>query len=171
MASKTPDRRKTLLILPQSQKRIIARASLVPAAALILLGAAVAFHCIRVVTEAANNDIDLPGLRLLLPSILGFVFAMAGLLFYQAIHFSNHIGGPAYRIMRTMAQLRCGEKQRPIKLREGDYLVEVADELNRLMEWLESNGLAEPVDAGDSEQDPEAACEVSDLNGTAVETH
>ena len=137
MTNNTNDRRQTLVVLPEMQRRMIVKSTLVPAVALVLLGGAVAFHCIKIIDAAAADGVDLPGLRLLLPSILAFTAAMAGFLIRQATMFSNKVGGPAYRIARTMAEMRqSGQLPAPIKLRDNDYLTELADEFNEVVTWI-----------------------------------
>jgi hypothetical protein len=150
MTQMPADRRKQLLILPAMQKRIIRRAAVIPSIALLALGTAVAVHCMRVIGEAYEHGVDLPGMRFLLPAILAFVIAMAGLLLHQAVHFSNKIGGPAYRLILSMRQFRAGELPGKVKLRGGDYLTEVADELNDLLDWIRAqHGNPEPAPAPD----------------------
>ena len=159
MTAKSPDRRKTLVILPDMQKRIMRKATLLPAAALVLLGFAMTWHCVSLIGEARANGVDLPGLRLLLPSVLGFVVAIAGLMFRQALHFSNKLGGPAYRIAKHLREIRQSDGELPgeLKLRKGDYLGELRDEVNLFVHWMRTR--EEPAarpEQVDAELEPES---------------
>lgn len=138
MTSSYRNRRKILVILPEMQKKIVRRSMALPFAALVLLGFAVTWHCVSILSEATQHNVDLPGLRLLLPSILGFVVAMAGLMFRQAMHFSNKLGGPAYRIAKHLREIRESDGELPgdLKLRKGDYLEELRDEVNMFVGWM-----------------------------------
>jgi methyl-accepting chemotaxis protein len=73
-----------------------------------------------------------------------FVVATGALAVIQAVRYSNRVIGPAMRIKRTLLQIRAGDLGTPIKLRKGDALTDVADELNRLMEHLRRSTPAAP---------------------------
>ena len=53
--------------------------------------------------------------------------------------------------------MRTGEWDFRVRLRRGDYLGEIADELNELLEWLESNPPAGPGSSRDQDARPVAS--------------
>jgi hypothetical protein len=68
------------------------------------------------------------------------VFASAALLpfvFYSAIRFSNRFVGPMLRFRRVLKQLAHGEPTSRITLRKGDFWLDVADDINMLVEQLQ----------------------------------
>jgi hypothetical protein len=60
---------------------------------------------------------------------------------WDAIRFSHRLIGPLVRFRRTMHQIAQGEPVPPIKLREGDYLVDLRDDFNLMMEALQRRGV------------------------------
>ena len=52
---------------------------------------------------------------------------------------SHRIAGPAYRISSSIKQLRQGDVGFNVRLRPDDYLTDVADELNLLLDSLNEN--------------------------------
>lgn len=129
------DARRTLIVNESLQKRIILAVTLFPTLALSIAALIVAIFCRRLLGEAGYADVELPSLVPLFLSVLGFVVACCIVVLHQALRFSHRIAGPALRIVRSMSQLRRGEPVGPIKLRDGDFLVEIADEFNDLLTW------------------------------------
>lgn len=72
---------------------------------------------------------------------------------WDAIRFSHRIVGPLVRFRRTMQEIANGDTVRPIKLREGDYLDDLRDEFNQMLEALQRRGVAvlKPTDPGQDE--------------------
>jgi nitrogen fixation/metabolism regulation signal transduction histidine kinase len=67
---------------------------------------------------------------------------------WDAIHFSHRLVGPLVRFRRTIQAIGAGEAVRPIKLREGDYLTELRDDFNQMLDHLQKQGVPvlKPVD-------------------------
>ncbi len=53
------------------------------------------------------------------------------------IFFLHRVAGPVYRFRKIFSRLSQGDIPPPIKLREGDFFHETADEINELMKRLE----------------------------------
>jgi hypothetical protein len=69
------------------------------------------------------------------------VFASVALLpfvIYTAIRFSNRFVGPMLRFRRVLKQLANGEPTSKITLRRDDFWLDVADDVNELIEKLQS---------------------------------
>jgi methyl-accepting chemotaxis protein len=60
---------------------------------------------------------------------------------WDTIRFSHRLVGPLARFRKTMQAIAEGEAVRPLKLREGDYLTEVRDDFNRMLEELQKRGV------------------------------
>jgi len=60
---------------------------------------------------------------------------------WDAIRFSHRLVGPLVRFRRTMQEVAQGEPVRPIKLREGDYLLDLRDDFNEMLEALQRRGI------------------------------
>jgi len=52
------------------------------------------------------------------------------------IFFLHRIAGPVYRFRRTLQQVSKGEVPEEVRLREGDFFVETAEDLNHLLQFL-----------------------------------
>ncbi len=59
---------------------------------------------------------------------------------FYGVFFLHRVAGPVYRFRRVFMRLNDGEISNPIKLREGDFFLETAEEINRLMERMKSEG-------------------------------
>jgi sensor histidine kinase YesM len=75
---------------------------------------------------------------------------------WDSIRFSHRLVGPLVRFRKTIQELAAGEPVRPIKLRDGDYLIEMRDEFNKMLEELQKRGtpVLKPTDPT---QDQDAA--------------
>jgi len=60
---------------------------------------------------------------------------------WDAVRFSHRLVGPLVRFRRTMQDVARGEPVRLIKLREGDYLTDLRDDVNEMLEALQRRGL------------------------------
>ena len=67
--------------------------------------------------------------------ILAVTMVIAGIF---AIFFLHRVAGPVYRFRQSLLRLNQGEYPPTIRLREGDFFGETAEEINKLMEkWRE----------------------------------
>ncbi len=75
---------------------------------------------------------------------------------WDTIRFSHRLVGPLIRFRQAMRELAAGGQVRPIKLREDDYLVEMRDEFNAMLDELQKRGVPvlKPIDP-DQDQDDE----------------
>src|SRR6516225_7944776 len=66
---------------------------------------------------------------------------------WDTIHFSHRLVGPLVRFRKTMQAIADGESVRPIKLRDGDYLTELRDDFNKMLDELQRRGVEVIKDA------------------------
>jgi sensor histidine kinase YesM len=60
---------------------------------------------------------------------------------WDSIRFTHKLVGPLVRFRNTMQDVAAGEPVHPIKLREGDYLTEMRDDFNVMLEELQKRGV------------------------------
>lgn len=68
---------------------------------------------------------------------------LALVFIYDSIRFVHRIVGPAYRFQQTLRSVLDGQEVRLIKLREGDYLTELKDDMNEMLVLLHERGVIE----------------------------
>jgi hypothetical protein len=66
----------------------------------------------------------------------------------DAVRFAHRLVGPLYRFRKTMQAVTAREPVRLIKLREGDYLLEMRDDLNAMLTYLQQRGVVTLVEPG-----------------------
>lgn len=73
---------------------------------------------------------------------------------WDAIRFSHRLVGPLVRFRKTMQTIAEGEAVRPIKLRDGDYLTDLRDDFNKMLEELQKKGVPvlKPADPTNDER-------------------
>lgn len=59
----------------------------------------------------------------------------------DAVRFSNRLVGPLARFRGTIQKVTVGEPVRKIRLRKDDFLHDMADDVNALLETLDARGL------------------------------
>ena len=136
MAMKRKNRRHTLIVNNELQKRIILVVALWPTVAMVLAAAGVGILGRGVLEEAANGLSELPSLGLLITWIYAFVAIFAILVIRQATMFSHRVAGPSLRITASMRRIREGDIGFRVKLRKSDLNSEIAEELNLLLDWM-----------------------------------
>jgi hypothetical protein len=72
-------------------------------------------------------------------STLILVF-LGALFIYDAIQFAHRIVGPIHRFRKTIQAATEGDEVALVRLRKGDYLTEMQDDLNELLTVLEEKG-------------------------------
>jgi nitrogen fixation/metabolism regulation signal transduction histidine kinase len=60
---------------------------------------------------------------------------------WDAIRFTHRLVGPMTRFRQTIQDVAHGTPVRPIKLRPDDYLTDLRDDFNRMLESLQRRGL------------------------------
>src|SRR5438128_1085377 len=70
------------------------------------------------------------------PALIVFA-AVFPVLAWDAVKFSHRLVGPLYRVRQTVRAVTEGEPVRLIKLRKDDFLTELRDEFNEMLEALQ----------------------------------
>lgn len=126
-----------------------------------------------------NDSLALQGANLklfgingfLLLGLLAFVIVVISLILcvYSILH-THRMVGSSYRIKLVLQALRKGDTSQKANLRDGDYFLDVADELNRLIDDVKGRAEAQKQaleeaqraamgegEEAESDSDPEAA--------------
>ena len=73
----------------------------------------------------------------LMVRVILILFATLFVLTFFGIFFLHRIAGPVYRFHHVLLRINDGEIPAPIHLREGDFFIEMASEINRLVKRLQ----------------------------------
>jgi hypothetical protein len=87
------------------------------------------------------------------PMLLCFV-VLVPFIAWDAVRFAHRLVGPLIRFRKTMKAVTAGEPVRPIRLRQGDYLVEFQDDFNAMLSALQQRGLVPTEEQEVRELDP-----------------
>ncbi|MCB9890823.1 MAG: hypothetical protein H6832_02325 [Planctomycetes bacterium] len=136
MSQSLPNRRKRLVVNKPVQRRIIVGVTIIPMVALVGATISVAVLTGRVLDEARTAEQSLPTLGPLFVSLFLFIVAAGATVVISALRYSNRIAGPMYRLCKSMREIRDGDVSFTVKLRKGDELTEIADELNAMIAWI-----------------------------------
>ena len=170
MKRKTPNRRKTLVVNKEIQDRIVLKVSLFPMLALLVGAFAVMILSTQIKAEAAEAAAYLPSTGLFLFSVVGFVAVFGIILIRQAKIFSNQIAGPIYRICKSLQEVRAGNTDLRIQLREGDFNTEIADEINLLLDWMAAKDKGETTSASTTNELVDSAPSLSPQDAEKAST-
>ncbi len=106
----------------------------------------------RLLQEGPGNILDQYGrfLQDYYPPLL-LLIALLPIAAWDAIKFIHRFVGPLVRIRHAIEDLTAGRPTHPVKFRDGDYLLELRDEFNAMLESLQRRGVpvlkpAEPVE-------------------------
>ncbi|MCB9883372.1 MAG: hypothetical protein H6832_13290 [Planctomycetes bacterium] len=143
MNDSAKNRRSKLVIMRALQSRIVLTTTIFPLIGLTLLTITSTVFCLQSMSEAAEAEVVLPSLRPLIGSIICLTAAFAITISYVSLRFSQRIAGPCYRIIEALKSVQEGNLQDRVALRDGDFLEEIADELNRTLDVIASGGIAE----------------------------
>ena len=74
---------------------------------------------------------------------------------WDAIRFTHRLVGPLVRFRQTFQDIARGEPVRPLKLRPADYLTDLRDDLNQMLESLQRRGVPvlKPIDPSQNQDD------------------
>jgi uncharacterized protein involved in cysteine biosynthesis len=159
-------KRNSLIINPTLQKRIIKDTVKVPILTLVACIMLMAAFLWAMLPDVRALDDTIPGMYYIL---CGFLFSMLGIMFFSALYItvytatriSNRIAGPLYRMSEVIKQVHEGNLDRRVTLREGDYLTEIAEDFNRLLNHLEKErpgASGSEKDATQEQVDAEPVC-------------
>jgi hypothetical protein len=94
-------------------------------------------------------------------SLLLMGVVLVGILFlYDAVIFSHRVVGPLYRFRQVFKAIAAGEEVSLIRLRKRDYLVEMQNDFNEMLQVLEQRGaiVLKPATTREEEKEPAAVC-------------
>jgi hypothetical protein len=93
------------------------------------------FLDMRLQDQLARHDLELSQLvDRPIATLIVFLLA-AGYVALVSLRLSHRVAGAAHRICETLRAFRGGDRQVRATLRKGDFLEELADEVNSFLEW------------------------------------
>jgi hypothetical protein len=124
----------------------------------------------RLLTEGVHDPLGqfVAMLRDYLP-VGACLLVLVPVMAWDAIRFTHRLVGPLVRFRRTMQSITQGELVRPIKLREGDYLTELRDDFNHMLEALQQRGARILQPTVPAETEGRAAAAQGTLQGAPAE--
>lgn len=77
----------------------------------------------------------------------------------DTVRFAHRVVGPIHRFRQTLQAVAAGEPVRPLKLREGDFLEEMKDDFNEMLDTLQRQGVPAllPTEAKGNDQQRQPA--------------
>jgi hypothetical protein len=133
------EQRKTIWVNPLQTKFTVR----VGIYLLTFLGALVSFtFAWRLWEEGLNDPVEqfVRMLRDYTPVVICVVWLLP-LIAWDTFRQGHRLLGPIPRIRRTLQAVAHGELVRPIKLREGDHLTELCDDVNTMLDALQRRGV------------------------------
>lgn len=131
------ERRRRLVVDSPLQSRIVIAISWPIVACLAATAVLLAWFGERIATQAMDTGVALPGLTPLLVTVIAFMATSATYMVWHFVKMSNRVVGPMYRIQRTLDAVRNGDTAQRVKLRDGDFLLDTADHINLLLDWVQ----------------------------------
>ncbi len=137
-------RRRQFFVEPKIQGGIVLRAAVywLIAMATFIIVDMVWTH--RIPTQAGWTALAVECVPLVIVSM-----AILPLIIFDATTFSARFAGPLVRFRQALRQAAQGERVHPLRFRRGDFLHELADELNS---YLEANAPRRPIEQDDGER-------------------
>lgn len=93
----------------------------------------------QLIDEAARGELSTATSIYLVLAVIGFCFTCSMVVFSYAYRLMSRLVGPSFRLIDAMKRVRTGDIGFRVHLRRGDMLVDVANEFNRLLDWLNTN--------------------------------
>lgn len=99
--------------------------------------------CWRLLQEGPGNPFEQYGRFFLdfYPVLILFLLLLP-IIAWDAIKLAHRLVGPLVRFRRSIQGLAAGEPVPLIKLRDGDFLTELRDDFNAMLETLQRQGIA-----------------------------
>jgi hypothetical protein len=112
----------------------------------------------RLLQEGPGNPIHQYGhfLADFAPALVAGLLVLPFLV-WDAVKYTHRVVGPIYRFRKTLQAVAAGEPVRPVKLREDDFLTEMRDDINHMLESLQRQGVPVLKPAAAEEQQRQTA--------------
>jgi hypothetical protein len=159
----TENRRRTVLVNPEMQRRMVLGVSAVPVLILLAAATGTLWYGLSLMSDLETAGVPVESVGIAIATMLIGLCAAGVAIVVRSLHGSHQVAGPLYRLVTSIRRIRDGELDFRVKLRDGDAFVELADELNLLLDWLRAHppaGTAAPSGAAPerdaARRDPES---------------
>jgi hypothetical protein len=97
----------------------------------------------RLLQDGAGNPLQELGQLLSdhWPTLVCFV-VIVPVLAWDAVKFTHRLVGPLVRFQKAIQTITDGQEVAPVQIRQGDFLVEMQDDFNHMLETLRQQGVA-----------------------------
>jgi sensor histidine kinase YesM len=107
--------------------------------AVLLSAGLIAWLSGELIDEAARGELTTATCVYLVLAVVGFCLSCSMVVFSYAYRLMSRLIGPSYRLIDAMKRVRTGDIGFRVHLRRGDMLIDIANEFNRLLDWLNTN--------------------------------
>lgn len=132
------NQRKTVIVDGATQLRIVIATSLPMFACLVLSTFVEIFFMREVNAGRLHSDVTILGFPARRLGMLCFFVTASTAQLLSALLTSHNVAGTAYRIGQVLRQFREGDRTARVRLRKADYQQKLADDVNELLEWVQS---------------------------------
>lgn len=129
------NQRKQVWIDAEAQRRLVWQMSWPWMVSMVAAIGVISFLAFRFMNEALAADLYLPTLAPLLIGFSVFTVVSTFLSLYWWVRVSHRIAGPSYRIRQTLKAVMEGRGETRAHLRRGDFLDEIAQDVNAFLDW------------------------------------
>jgi hypothetical protein len=88
------------------------------------------------------------GARFSLVFLAASVLLLGVLFLYDVVQFAHRLVGPVQRFRRVIKAITAGEELELLRLRQGDFLQDMKDEINEMLKALDQRGAVVLANAG-----------------------
>lgn len=132
--------RRTLVVSGSGEmKPLSGFGQLLPLFAILVSIGAITWLSDRILQEAARGEVSRMTSTFLVLAVVGFCVSCSAVVIGYAYRLLSRLMGPSHRLISAMQRIREGDIGFRVHLRKGDMLMDVANELNHLLDWLNTN--------------------------------
>ena len=139
MALSGRNRRKSRVTGPGATKPLSGFAQSSLLGALLVSVGLIGWLSDKILQEAVLGEVSSATSLYLVLAVVGFCVSCTAIVFIYAYRLLSRLMGPSFRLIDAMQRVRTGDIGFRVHLRKGDMLMDVANEFNRLLDWLNTN--------------------------------
>ncbi len=139
MALSSRNRRRLVVSGSGAMKPLSGLGQLLPLFAILVCICAITWLSDKILQEAARGEVSRMTSSFLVLAVVGFCVSCSAAVISYAYRLLSRLMGPSHRLINAMQRVREGDIGFRVHLRKGDMLMDVANEFNHLLDWLNAN--------------------------------